>query len=44
MLRMRGSNLNITTIALKSIVNYEALELEENYQGICSRHAFSKAC
>jgi hypothetical protein len=32
------------TIALKSIVNYEALEFEENYQGACFGHAFSNAC
>jgi hypothetical protein len=31
-------------IALKSIVNYEALEFEENYQGTCFGHAFSNAC
>jgi hypothetical protein len=32
------------TIALKLIVNYETLELEECYQGNCIGHAFFKAC
>jgi hypothetical protein len=37
-----GSNLNTTIIALKSIVNYELLGLEESYQGCCFGHFFSK--
>jgi hypothetical protein len=32
------------TIVLKLVVNYEALGLEESYQGTCFGHAFSKAC
>jgi hypothetical protein len=32
------------TIALKYVVNYELLGLEESYQGSCFEHAFSKAC
>jgi hypothetical protein len=32
------------TGALKSIINYEYLGLEENFQGICFGHTFSKAC
>jgi hypothetical protein len=39
-----GSNLNIMTIALKSIINCDVLSLEESFQGICFGHAFSKAC
>ncbi len=30
-------------ITLKIIVNYDILDLKENYQGICFMHAFSKA-
>jgi len=32
------------TSALKSIVNYESLELEQSFQGTCFGHTFSKAC
>jgi hypothetical protein len=32
------------TIALKFVVNYELLGLEESYQRSCFEHAFSKAC
>jgi hypothetical protein len=32
------------TIALKVVVNYEALGLKESFQGTCFRHAFLKAC
>jgi hypothetical protein len=32
------------TIALKSIVSYDMLGLEESFQNTCFRHAFSKAC
>jgi hypothetical protein len=39
-----GSNLNIMTTTLKSIVSFDMLSLEENFQGICFGHAFSKAC
>ncbi len=39
-----GSNLNAMIGALKSIVNYEYLGLEDNFQGICFGHMFSKAC
>ncbi len=39
-----GSNLNIMTIVLKSIVKCEVFGLDENLQGACFGHAFSKAC
>ncbi len=39
-----GSNLNNLTTTLKSIVNCDMLGLEENFQGACFGHAFSKAC
>jgi hypothetical protein len=32
------------TYALKSIMNYEYLDLEESFQKTCFGHAFSKAC
>ncbi len=37
-------NLNVVTYALKSIMNYESLGLEEKFQKTCFGHAFSKAC
>jgi hypothetical protein len=39
-----GSNPNNMIITLKSIANYEALGLEESYQGTCFGHAYSKSC
>jgi hypothetical protein len=39
-----GSNLNAMIITLKVVVNYKPLGLEENFQGTCFGHAFSKAC
>ncbi len=39
-----GSNLNIMTIALKFVINYELLMLEESYQISCFEHVFFKAC
>jgi hypothetical protein len=39
-----GSNLNTMTITLKLVVSCEVLDLEENFQGTCFGHAFSKAC
>jgi hypothetical protein len=39
-----GANLNVTTIALKSMVNCEVLVMEESFQGIYFGHAFFKAC
>jgi hypothetical protein len=39
-----GSNLNIMTTTLKSIVSCDMLGLEESFQGICFGHAFFKAC
>ncbi len=39
-----GSNLNTMTIALQFFVKYEVLGLDENFQGACFGHAFSKAC
>ncbi len=43
-LKDEGSNLNIMTTTLKSIVSCGMLGLEENFQGICFGHAFFKAC
>jgi hypothetical protein len=37
-------NLNAITYALKSIMSYEYLGLEESFQRTCFGHAFSKAC
>ncbi len=42
MSKMRGQISMI--VALKVVVNYEFLGLEENFQGICFGHVFSKAC
>jgi hypothetical protein len=39
-----GSNLNAMIIALKVVVNCESLGLEENFQGTCFGHVFSKTC
>jgi hypothetical protein len=39
-----GSNLNIVTIASKSIVKCEVLTLDESFQGTCFIHSFSQAC
>jgi hypothetical protein len=39
-----GSNLNIVTIASKSIVKCEVLTLDESFQGTCFGHSFSQAC
>jgi hypothetical protein len=39
-----GSNLNTMIIALKCIMNYEALGLDESFQGTCFGHVFFKAC
>ncbi len=39
-----GSNFNIMTIILKSNLSCDMLGLEENFQGTCFGHAFSKAC
>jgi hypothetical protein len=39
----KGSNLNIMTIALKSIVRCQLLSLDEGFQGIFSSHVLSKA-
>lgn len=32
------------TTMLKFVVSSEVMDLEESFQGICFRHAFSKAC
>jgi hypothetical protein len=32
------------TIVLKVVINCESLDLEENFQGTCFRHVFSKPC
>jgi hypothetical protein len=31
-------------IALKSIIKYKVLGLDESFHGTCCGHAFSKAC
>ncbi len=36
----KGFNLNNMIIVLKSVLNYKALRLEENYYGTCFKHAF----
>jgi hypothetical protein len=38
----KGSNLNATTITFKSIVKYEVIGLDENFQGVCLGHVFLK--
>ncbi len=38
-----GPNLNAMTIALKNVVNYESLYLEQSFQGTCFGHDFSMA-
>ncbi len=38
-----GSNLNILSTTLKSIVSCDILGLDESFQGTCFGHAFSKA-
>jgi hypothetical protein len=37
-------NLNAMTITLKSMISWEIFSLDENFQGTCSSHAFSKTC
>jgi hypothetical protein len=32
------------TITLKSIMKYEVMVLDENFQGICFGHVFFKTC
>jgi hypothetical protein len=39
-----GSNFNAMIIALKVVINCKSFGLEENFQGICFGHVFSKAC
>ncbi len=39
-----GANLNAMTIVLNSIIDYEMLNVIENFQATCFRHASSKAC
>ncbi len=44
-LKDEGSNLNtLTNCALKPIDKCETLGLEENFQGTCFGHVFSKVC
>jgi hypothetical protein len=39
------SNLNAMTVIIsKSIIKCQVLPLNENFQGICFGHVFSKAC
>ncbi len=44
MLKMKGPNLNVMTIALTSIVRYELLGLDKKFQDTCFGYVFSKAC
>jgi hypothetical protein len=39
-----GFNINARTIALKCIINYKSLGVEESFQGTCFGHTFSKVC
>jgi hypothetical protein len=39
-----GSNLNTLTNVLNFVAKCETFGLEENFQGICLGHVFSKAC
>ncbi len=41
--KYKGANLNVMTLTLKLVVNYELFSLEENFQGICFGHALSQA-
>jgi hypothetical protein len=40
--KVEGANFNSMMIALKSIVDYEILGLEESFNGTCFGHAFPK--
>jgi len=44
MLKMRGSNLNVMTIALTSIVRCELLGLDKKFQVTYFGYVFSTAC
>ncbi len=39
-----GSNLNTMVNVFEFVVKCEVLGLEENFQGTCFEHVFSKAC
>jgi hypothetical protein len=39
-----GFNFNAMISALKFVINYKYLGIEESFQGTCFGHAFSKAC
>jgi hypothetical protein len=39
----KGFNINVIIIALKLVVSCESFSLEENFQGTCFGHVFSKA-
>ncbi len=40
----KGSNLNIMSLTLKSVVNCDVLGFEFFFQGTCFGHAFIKTC
>jgi hypothetical protein len=42
--KTEGSTLNTMTIALNFIKNYEALGLDESFEGNCFGHVFLKTC
>jgi hypothetical protein len=42
--KTEGLNFNATNNALKSIVSFDYLDLDEKFQGIYFVHAFTKAC
>jgi hypothetical protein len=44
MSKNEGSNLNVITIALKSIMRCEIFKLNESFQGSCFGHVFPKVC
>jgi hypothetical protein len=39
-----GFNLNAMTSALKFVISFETLNLQENVNGTCFGHVFSKTC
>jgi hypothetical protein len=40
----KGANLNVMTIALKSIISCEALGMMKSFHGTYIKHALFKAC
>jgi hypothetical protein len=42
-MKYEGVNLDVMTLTLKFVLNYELLGLEVNFQGTCFGHALSQA-